>query len=81
MVGNLYDSVLSIMNQTGYIDRVKERGVKSLLRWSSSELFSFNKEKRNVIYSIIAFSHDDFFRAPHVYLVKEDVCLFLNSNL
>jgi len=74
MIDELYDSVLSITNQTGYIDRISEKeDKKSLLRWSSNNLFKYNTHKiYNPNYPIKVFSHDEFFRVPFSCLIKED---------
>ena len=43
MIENLYDSVLSFTNQSGYIDKILELpDSKSLLRWSSNNMFPYN---------------------------------------
>ena len=74
MIEELYDTVLSITNETGYIDRIAERqDSKSLLRWSTNNLFHFNTWNiYNPPYSVIVFSHDEFFRAPFSCIIKED---------
>lgn len=74
MIDELYDSVLSITNQTGYIDKISElEDKKSLLRWSSNNLFPHNNHKiYNPNYPIKVFSHDELFRAPFSCLIKED---------
>lgn len=74
MIDELYDSVLSITNQTGYIDKISElEDKKSLLRWSSNNLFSHNNHKiYNPNYPIKVFSHDEFFRVPFSCLITQD---------
>lgn len=73
MIDELYDSVLSITNKTGYILRVGEVNKKSLLRWSSNNLFNFNNcSIYNPNYPIKVFSHDEFFVTPFSCLIKED---------
>ena len=74
MIEELYDSVLSITNQSGYLDRVYEKDSKSFLRWSTNNKFNIpNKwHYSNPPYRIIAFSHDDFFRAPFASVINED---------
>ena len=74
MIDELYDSVLSITNQTGYIDKISGlEDKKSLLRWSSNNLFPHNNHKiYNPNYPIKVFSHDELFRAPFSCIIKED---------
>lgn len=74
MIDELYDSVLSITNQTGYLDKISElEDKKSLLRWSSNNLFHFNSYKiYNPNYPVKAFSHDFLMRAPFSTIIKED---------
>ena len=73
MIEELYDSVLSITNQTGYIDKVCELDKKSLLRWSANNLFQHSTYKiYNPNYPIKVFSHDLLLRAPFSTLIKED---------
>lgn len=72
MIDELYDSVLSITSEIGYIDRISELEENSLLRFSSNNLFSFNNYKiYNPKYSIKVFSHDDYFRVPVSCLIKD----------
>jgi hypothetical protein len=73
MIEELYDTVLSITNETGYIDRISVSEEKSLLRWSTNNLFPFNTWNiYNPPYTVIVFSHDEFFRTPFSCLIKED---------
>jgi len=74
MIDDLYDSVLSITSQTGYIDKITQlEGKKSLLRWSSNNLFSFNDHKiYKPNYPIKVFSHDEYFIVPFSCLIKQD---------
>lgn len=73
MIEELYDSVLSITNQTGYLDRIYHKESRSHLRWSSNNKFnlpltwSYTKPP----YNVIAFSHDDFFRTPFSSVINE----------
>ena len=74
MIEELYDSVLSITNQTGYINRVTQiENSKSLLRWSTNNMFHFNTWNiYNPPYTVITFSHDDYFVSHFSNLIKED---------
>lgn len=74
MIDELYDSVLSITNQTGYIDKISEmEDKKSLLRWSTNNLFKHNNYKiYNPNYPIKVFSHDNLFRIPFSCMIKEN---------
>lgn len=82
MIEELYDSVFSIVNQTGYLDRANEKDSKSFLRWSTNN--KFNHPTKFSIYKpsyrVIAFSHDDFFRQPFTSIINEDGTLD-NVNL
>jgi hypothetical protein len=75
MIDELYDSILSITNETGYLDEIMNiEDKKSLLRWSSNNLFKHN-EGRHLIkpnFPLKVFSHDDFFRVPFTCIIKED---------
>jgi len=73
MIDDLYDSVLSITNQTGYLDRINDLNIKSPLIWS------FNNNQQlcgwdisNPPYTIIIFSHDNNFITPFSSLIHED---------
>ena len=74
MIEELYDSILSITNQIGYIDKELETNSKSLLCWSTNVNFGFNKWSfyNPPPYTVITFSHDNFFRAPYSCIIKED---------
>jgi len=81
MIDELYDSVLSITNQSGYIDRVEQLDDdnKSLLRWSSNNLFKHNYKlpqlwlkRYNPPYPVIVFSYDSLIRAPFSNLISEE---------
>jgi hypothetical protein len=85
MIENLYDSVLSFTNQSGYIDKILELpDSKSLLRWSSNNMFPYNNGNsicniHNPNYPTIVFSHDEFFRVPFSALIKEDGTIHNND--
>lgn len=81
MIDELYDSVLSITNQIGYIDRIEnlDGDYKSLLRWSTNNIFKHNHKlpelwlgRYNPPYPIITFSHDNFFRVPFSALITKE---------
>jgi len=73
MIEELYDTILSITNETGYIDFVSQTNQKSLLRWSTNNQFHFNTWNiYNPPYPVIMFSHDEYFRTPFSCLIKED---------
>jgi len=74
MIEELYDSVLSITNQTGYLDRIREKDSKSSLRWSTNNKFNLPLKWSYVKppYNIVAFSHDDFFRSPFATIINEN---------
>jgi hypothetical protein len=74
MIDELYDSVLSISDKLGYLDKVTEfDDKKSLLKWSSNNLFTFNTYKiYKPNYPIKAFSHDICFKVPYSTIIKED---------
>ena len=82
MIEELYDSVFSITNQTGYLDRISEKDSKSFLRWSTNNKFNHPTKFSiyNPPYVVIAFSHDDFFRQPFASKINEDGVLD-NVNL
>jgi hypothetical protein len=74
MIDELYDSVLSITNQTGYLDKISElEDKKSLLKWSSNNIFPHSNYKiYNPNYPTKVFSYDNHFRAPFSTIIKED---------
>jgi hypothetical protein len=74
MIDELYDSILSITNQLGYIDKVSEVEDKnSLLRWSSNNLFQHSSYKiYSPNYPVKVFSHDELIKAPFSCIITED---------
>jgi hypothetical protein len=73
MIDELYDSVLSVTNQTGYIDRISELNKNSLLRFSSNNLFNYNNYKiYTPKYTVKVFSHDNHFKTPFACLIKDN---------
>ena len=74
MIDELYDSILSITNELGYIDKISSlEDKKSLLKWSSNNLFKFNNYKiYNPNYPIKVFTHDEHFRTPFSCLITKN---------
>ena len=71
MIENLYDSVLSITQESGYLDRLKHTGKSSPLFWSQNRHLTGNYLLK-FKYPVIGFSHDTFFYTP--------VCTLINEN-
>lgn len=68
MIENLYDDVLSLLNESGYLD---------VIPTGESFLMYKNRITRNdsskLNYSIALFSHDSSnFRVPFKYIIKND---------
>lgn len=66
MIENLYDNVLSLLNESGYLD---------IISTGESFLMHKNKITKNdnfkLNYSIVIFSHDNSnFRVPFRYIIK-----------
>jgi hypothetical protein len=71
MIDELYDSVLSIANQTGYLDITEQKD--SLLRWSGNrDLPHIPKiNMANPPYPVKVFSHDFLINSPYSYIIDE----------
>lgn len=75
MIEDLYDSIVSISNEMGYLDKVSEvEDGRSLLKWSSNFKFRHNTNLKmyNSRYPVKVFSHCDSFRDSFSYIIKED---------
>lgn len=61
MVENLYDTILSLFNQVGYLDHVSNKTSK----------LTFDKKNRlkKIPYTVVGFTYDEFFRIPHKCLI------------
>jgi hypothetical protein len=76
MIENLYDDVLSLLNESGYLDYVEIN--KSLLQHKNK----ITKNNLEINYSIVIFSHDTSdFRIPFKYITKNgDIYLHYGNN-
>ena len=64
MIENLYDSVLSITQETGYLERILRTHYPNPLRWSENKNLIQDISLTQIEYPVIAFSHDEFFYTP-----------------
>lgn len=76
MLDDLYDTVFSIMNESGYIDRALETEDKTPLHSSYNKKFPFYKENINTIgnqkYPVKVFSHDLHIFIPNSFIIEGD---------
>lgn len=79
MIEELYDTVLSITNQSGFLDRIETKNHRSPLLWSSN--FKFNSPTNfshiKPPYDVAVFSHDNFLRVPFTSIIKEDGNIYI----
>ena len=72
MIDELYDNVISISNQIGYIDMVNGFRENDYLRWSSNKIFNFDNIHVKRQYPLSVLSYDNFFRSPFCIVFNED---------
>lgn len=76
MIENLYDDVLSLLNESGYLDFIERN--ESLLQYKNR----ITKNNPEIGYNIAVFSHDTSnFRVPFKYIIKNsDIYMHYGNN-
>ena len=72
MIDEIYDNVLSLSNQIGYIDYCEETNSLNPLRWSYNTNFNFKEKSLIKQYPVAVLSFDTFFRAPFSDYIGDD---------
>lgn len=72
MIDEIYDNVLSLSNQIGYIDFINNTNQQNPLKWLYNNNFNFNSILHKRDYPIAVLSFDEFFRAPFSNYINKD---------
>lgn len=65
MIPDLYDSVLSLLNEIGYLDYEFTKESKLTI--------PKNLDAKKINYPIVGFTYDTFFRIPYKCLIYKDI--------